>query len=231
MGSGIKWTNLHPQKLFESMRAFNFNFPFDALDDFMKRAGITSAYQEKPCLDPSDPECPLTAPNKHQPHRPGPDIGAELTGGCYGFATKFMHWPEDLVVGGTTKNKTGHIVKAEELQSILQLMGEKDMYEYWVNTYRVHNLDWSQEKAAMILDAWQRRFTKEVQRHALHSNDTKNYKIHPFSSASLADILTEFSELSIVRVALGYILMVLFVSTCQALETKKKLPIQNNDSD
>lgn len=40
-----------------------------------------------------------------------PDIGAELTGGCYGFATKYMHWPEDLVVGGTKKNKTGHIVK------------------------------------------------------------------------------------------------------------------------
>ena len=23
-----------------------------------------------------------------------PDIGAELTGGCYGFATRYMHWPE-----------------------------------------------------------------------------------------------------------------------------------------
>jgi len=38
-----------------------------------------------------------------------PDIGAELTGGCYGFAAKYMHWPEDLVVGGATRNKTGHI--------------------------------------------------------------------------------------------------------------------------
>jgi hypothetical protein len=38
-----------------------------------------------------------------------PDIGAELTGGCYGFATRYMHWPEQLIVGGTTKNKTGHI--------------------------------------------------------------------------------------------------------------------------
>ena len=28
------------------------------------QAGITSAYQEKPCLNPNDPECPLTAPNK-----------------------------------------------------------------------------------------------------------------------------------------------------------------------
>ena len=40
-----------------------------------------------------------------------PDIGAELTGGCYGFASRYMHWPEQLVVGGTIKNKTGHITR------------------------------------------------------------------------------------------------------------------------
>jgi hypothetical protein len=28
------------------------------------QAGISSGYQEKPCLDPGDPECPATAPNK-----------------------------------------------------------------------------------------------------------------------------------------------------------------------
>ena len=28
------------------------------------QAGITSAYQEKPCLNPHDPDCPTTAPNK-----------------------------------------------------------------------------------------------------------------------------------------------------------------------
>lgn len=28
------------------------------------QAGITTGYQEKPCLDPSDPECPASAPNK-----------------------------------------------------------------------------------------------------------------------------------------------------------------------
>lgn len=27
------------------------------------QAGISTAYQEKPCLDPYDPECPETAPN------------------------------------------------------------------------------------------------------------------------------------------------------------------------
>ncbi len=40
-----------------------------------------------------------------------PDVGAELTGGCYGFATRYNHWPEQLVVGGTEKNASGHIVR------------------------------------------------------------------------------------------------------------------------
>ena len=94
------------------------------------QAGITSGYQEKPCLNPFDPDCPATAPNKESrqvrvlqkksinksvkitPYLPlsqKPDIGSELTGGCYGFATRYNHWPEGLIVGGTTKNMTGHI--------------------------------------------------------------------------------------------------------------------------
>lgn len=28
------------------------------------QAGINSGYQEKPCLNPYDPDCPSTAPNK-----------------------------------------------------------------------------------------------------------------------------------------------------------------------
>ena len=94
------------------------------------QAGITSGYQEKPCLNPFDPDCPATAPNKESrqvrvlqkksinksvkitPYlslSQKPDIGSELTGGCYGFATRYNHWPEGLIVGGTTKNMTGHI--------------------------------------------------------------------------------------------------------------------------
>lgn len=33
----------------------------------------------------------------------------ELTGGCQGFATKYMDWPEEVIVGGTVKNNTGVI--------------------------------------------------------------------------------------------------------------------------
>ena len=34
-----------------------------------------------------------------------------MTNGCSGFATKYMHWNEDLIFGGVRKNKTGHIVR------------------------------------------------------------------------------------------------------------------------
>lgn len=75
----------------------------------LRQAGVTSGYQRRPCLDPGDPQCPTTATNKASSL--APDIGAELTGGCYGFATKHMHWPEQLVVGGIEKNRTGHVVR------------------------------------------------------------------------------------------------------------------------
>lgn len=75
------------------------------------QAGITTGYQEKPCLNPQDPDCPMTAPNKDSTE--SPDVGAELTGGCYGFATRYNHWPEELIVGGIAKNDSGHIVEYE----------------------------------------------------------------------------------------------------------------------
>ena len=48
-----------------------------------------------------------------------------------------MRWPEELVVGGVEKNKTGMISDARALQSVIQLMGPRDMLEYWSNTYKV----------------------------------------------------------------------------------------------
>lgn len=37
-------------------------------DLFTFQAGITVGYQEKPCLNPKDKECPNTAPNKNSSH-------------------------------------------------------------------------------------------------------------------------------------------------------------------
>ena len=89
-----------------------------------------------------------------------PDFGAELTNGCHGFATKYMHWNEELIVGGVRKNQTGHIVRAEALQSVILLMGEATMFEYWNENYKTLNIDWDKDKARAILEAWHRKFTE-----------------------------------------------------------------------
>lgn len=158
MGNNVRWTNLHPNKLVSTIKQKEPRFDFHSLEDYLRRAGITSGYQEKPCLDPRDPECPLTAPNRNS--STPLDIGAELTSGCYGFAARYMHWPEDLIVGGVVKNKTGHIKQAKALQTVVQLMGEHELYEFWSQTYKVHHIGWSQEKAATVLNAWQKKFSQ-----------------------------------------------------------------------
>ena len=55
-------------------------------------------------------------------------------------------------------------------------------------------------------------FFQEVARvvNESHSDD-----IHPFSTTSLMDILAEFSQISVVRVALGYVLMLFYA--CMSL--------------
>lgn len=37
VGSKVRWTNLNPQKLIQDMKSFNLAFPFDTLEDYMKR--------------------------------------------------------------------------------------------------------------------------------------------------------------------------------------------------
>lgn len=91
-----------------------------------------------------------------------PDVGAELTGGCYSYAAKYMHWPEELIVGGAERNRTGHLKKAKALQTVIQLMTEREMYEFWNGHYKVHHIGWTPEKAAEVLNSWQKKFSNEV---------------------------------------------------------------------
>ncbi|KAJ8305966.1 hypothetical protein KUTeg_016511 [Tegillarca granosa] len=198
----IKWTNLNPIKFVQLMK----DHPnIEMVEKMLNRSGITTAYQEKPCLDPTEFHCPDTAPNK-QSLAP-PDIGALLTDGCYGFATKYMHWQEDLIVGGAQKNKTGHIVRAEALQSIIQLMAEQDFYTLWHETTKTQSIEWTKEKAKVVLETWQRKFTEVVNGM---TNSSSVDHVYAFSSTSLLDIMKEFSDVSVVRVAFGYVLMIFY---------------------
>ncbi|XP_059471270.1 protein patched [Neocloeon triangulifer] len=250
-GSHWTWKNLNPQELLEQMeKTFGIqdpSFPYRTLEDFMKRAGITTGYQYKPCLNPMDPECPETAPNKGSPYPP--NIGSELTGGCYGYASRFMHSPEELIVGGAKFNtSSGHMLRAKALQTVIQLVGPNDMFEYWQRSYKV-DYKWTPAKAAAIINAWQKKFTDVLNRlvqgeavqlgpeeehdfnpnkelNQSHMARLSNFKVVSFSSSSLDELVAEFSELSIPKLAAGY-LLVLVYAACALIQLEDVVKSQS----
>lgn len=168
----ISWSSLNPMQLFEeAIREMSKSHSHEdkvaktdqgmiaKVEQYMKQAGISTGYIKKPCLNPNDPHCPDTAPNKNS--KKSPDIGASLSGGCYGYAVNFMHWPEELIVGGTERNTT-HIRKAKALQTVIQLMSEQELYDHWTDNYKTHYVPWSLKQARDILNAWQEKFSNEV---------------------------------------------------------------------
>lgn len=39
------------------------------------------------------------------------NVARTLSGGCYGLSRKYMHWQEELIIGGTTKNGSGPLLR------------------------------------------------------------------------------------------------------------------------
>ncbi|XP_026842444.1 protein patched isoform X1 [Drosophila persimilis] len=209
----LMWSTLNPASVMQFMKQQmsdqKISFDFETVEQYLKRAAIGSGYMEKPCLNPLNPSCPETAPNKNS--TTPPDVGAILSGGCYGYAAKHMHWPEQLIVGGAQRNRSGHLKKAQALQTVVQLMTEKEMYDQWEDNYKVHHIGWTQEKAAEVLNAWQRNFSREVELLLRkQSRIAANYDIYVFSSAALDDILAKFSHPSALSIVIGVAVTVLY---------------------
>ncbi|XP_031825092.1 protein patched homolog 2 isoform X2 [Sarcophilus harrisii] len=100
----IQWTNLDPEQLLEELG------PFASLEGFrelLDKAQVGQAYVGRPCLHPSDPHCPASAPNRQS--RQVPDVARELSGGCHGFSRKFMHWQEELLLGSPCGSPAEHL--------------------------------------------------------------------------------------------------------------------------
>lgn len=135
-------------------------YSFDLIEQLLKGAGISSGYTEKPCLNPYDPLCPDSAPNKRS--KQPVDVGAELTGGCYGYAAKYMHWPEELIVGKAERNRSRHLKRAKALQTVIQLMSDRELFASYNGDAKTISEYWTAEKAAEVLNAWQRKFMSEV---------------------------------------------------------------------
>lgn len=208
-----RWTTLNPLQMVEQLQRMNPRsaFSFNTLLDWMRRVGITSGYQEKPCLDPTDPNCPLSAPNKFSAQQP--DVARELTGGCSGFAANQMHWHEAELVGGLERNKSGQLISAVALQSSIQLMGQQDMYDFWRKTSKVQDINnWSADKAKLVLDTWQARFKLELEQFGRTSSAANQFKIHAMTSKSMLEPIDPSGLLDLTNFELSFGLMTLFIS-------------------
>uniref|UniRef100_A0A5F8HCG1 Patched 2 n=1 Tax=Monodelphis domestica TaxID=13616 RepID=A0A5F8HCG1_MONDO len=198
----IQWTNLDPEQLLEELG------PFASLEGFrelLDKAQVGQAYVGRPCLHPDDPHCPASAPNHHS--RQVPDVARELSGGCHGFSRKFMHWQEELLLGSPVRSPQGRLLSAEALQSTFLLMSPRQLYDHYRGDYETHDISWSEAQAGAVLQAWQRRFV-ELAQQSVPQNASQ--QIHAFSATTLDDLLRSFSDISAVRVAGGYLLMLAY---------------------
>uniref|UniRef100_A0A663MBD0 Patched 2 n=1 Tax=Athene cunicularia TaxID=194338 RepID=A0A663MBD0_ATHCN len=198
----IQWSNLDPLQLMEELGQFT---SLEGFKELLEKAEVGQAYMERPCLDPRDPQCPPSAPNKQS--QQSPDIPVELSGGCHGFSRKFMRWQQELILGGTTKDSQGKLLRAEALQTMFLLMSPRQLFEHFKDDYEIHDISWSEEKAGAILEAWQRKFV-ELAQDSIPPNATQS--VHAFSTTTLNDIMKSFSDVSAIRVAGGYLLMLAY---------------------
>uniref|UniRef100_A0A3Q2E239 Patched 1 n=1 Tax=Cyprinodon variegatus TaxID=28743 RepID=A0A3Q2E239_CYPVA len=198
-----QWTNFDPKEFLEKLR--KANIPVDTFEDMLEKAGVGHGYMDRPCLNPADPDCPNTAPNKNST-KPF-SVARILSGGCYGLSRKYMHWQEELIVGGTIKNGSGPLLSAQALQTMFQLMTPKQMFDHFRDWEEVSHINWNEEKAAAILEAWQRKYSEAVLQ-SVAANSSQ--KVLSFTTTTLEDILKSFSEISVIRVASGYLLMLAY---------------------
>ncbi|KAM4808850.1 protein patched homolog 1 [Rhinophrynus dorsalis] len=199
----IKWTNFDPLDLLEELKKGKLHV--DTWEEMLNKAEVGHGYLDRPCLNPSDKKCPNTAPNKNST-KPL-DVALILSGGCYGLSRKYMHWQEELIIGGTVKNGSGKLVSAQALQTMFQLMTPKQMYEHFKGYEEVADINWNENKAAAILEAWQRTYVQVVHRSVPQNS---SQKVLPFTTTTLEDILKSFSDVSVIRVASGYLLMLAY---------------------
>lgn len=202
----LEWTASHPEQLLGLLPLLGDIQGIEEIAEMFLKAGIVNGYQDRPCLDPTETGCPSTAPNSPTKSGKPPNVAKELTGGCKGFATEFMQWAEELVVGGTEKDNNT-LTSAKALQTILVLTGTKDLHKRWADSSEYLTVDWTKDSAKEVLEAWQRKFTEEINNDV---QETEEFSMLAFDSASVTDLLKEFSQTSASRIAIGYVLMLIY---------------------
>uniref|UniRef100_A0A1I8B8P9 SSD domain-containing protein n=1 Tax=Meloidogyne hapla TaxID=6305 RepID=A0A1I8B8P9_MELHA len=337
----LSWKTLNPEKLLNAARSL---IDVSMVADLFERAGIGAAYQDRPCIDPLDPDCPSSAPNyfdrcqayskfkewnnalpeqnkikleqitkKVEISKPlrkreatnissvnnlfssnstsnnsttddladyydnndddksettespekklqrqmleecnkygtsfmkwinenrtrlmdflsesdkliqpkYPNYGEQLTGGCKGFGKNVMHWPEDLIVGGIERDSNGFIRHAEGFQTVFLVASAGDVQQR-ISRAKSPNYKTKIDKnhfttthASVIIQAWQRSFTKRLYEHEFNNPSEGIRVVHPLASTSISEMLEQFSEFQFGTIFIGYILMIIYAGWSQ----------------
>lgn len=59
----LQWTNFDPLEFLEELKKINYQV--DSWEEMLNKAEVGHGYMDRPCLNPADPDCPTTAPNKN----------------------------------------------------------------------------------------------------------------------------------------------------------------------
>lgn len=63
-GEGPKqWTNFDPKEFLSKLDMRGLHV--EGFEPMLEKADVGHGYMDRPCLNPADPDCPLTAPNKN----------------------------------------------------------------------------------------------------------------------------------------------------------------------
>lgn len=63
---------------------------------------------------------------------------------------------------------------------MFQLMTPKQMYEHFKGNEEVHNINWNEDKAAAILEAWQRTYVQVSMRFYVKDSPQQGLNITQF---------------------------------------------------
>lgn len=154
------------------------------------------------------------------------DYAAEMTGGCSGFASNVLNWPEDMILGNPRRaKKGGKLSGADALQSVFLVASPADVFLRFKqkpgrNSMKT-GLDmdaWNETAAEQVLQAWQRNFTKSLYNHKANVDEDGNERrtLHPLASTSIADMLEEFCQFNYTIILAGYALMLAYAIVTQA---------------
>lgn len=150
-----------------------------------------------------------------------PDLGSIMKGGCNGFASAILNWPEEMIIGGLHHDAKGEISKAEAYQSVMMVASNEDLFKRFHKRKSAGGKGkipgWNPGKAGAIIQTWQRKFSELLYNHR---NNTPNAEegilrqIHPLASTSIGDMMEEFSKFKPTVLFIGYFLMLCYAGAC-----------------